>query len=174
MSSSTRVTARRASLRTASPSPRRSSSKTSSRTWARKCCAKWHRRPATSPAKRAPRPPSMQPNSILPIATGVTRSPAACCHRASYLIGKRQVCTYGSLGRGSAAGNLFCGSDCSARVLVRLGRTLLELRLPRFIRHGGHMGGGWGGPRASHFANAIRPVPLPATNQTRLPGRQLG
>ena len=40
MSSSTRATDHRASPRTASPSPRKSNSTTSSRTWARRWCAK--------------------------------------------------------------------------------------------------------------------------------------
>src|ERR1044071_4655878 len=47
MSSSTRAMARRASPRTASLSPRRSNSRTSSKIWARRWCAKLRRKPAT-------------------------------------------------------------------------------------------------------------------------------
>ena len=89
------------------------------------------------PYRRAPRPPSMQPSSILPIATSVTRSPAARCHRASYSIGKRQVCTDSSLGRGAAAGNLFSrharhssGAKCAPLLSTdeyRVRRPLLAL-----------------------------------------------
>ena len=52
--------ARRASPRTASPSPRKSSLPTSSRTWARRWCAKWPRRPTILPAT-APRPRPCSP-----------------------------------------------------------------------------------------------------------------
>ena len=56
-------TARRASPRTASPSPRKSSLPTSSRTWARRWCAKWPRRPTISPATAPPPRPCWPPRS---------------------------------------------------------------------------------------------------------------
>ena len=56
--------ARRPSPRTASPSPRRSSSRIASRTWARRWCARSRRRPATSPVTAPrPRPCSRRPST---------------------------------------------------------------------------------------------------------------
>ena len=52
------ASARRPSPRTASPSPRRSSSKTTTRTWAPRWSRKSPPRPATSPATAPPPPPS--------------------------------------------------------------------------------------------------------------------
>src|ERR1035437_7213203 len=70
MSCSTSRSARRASPRTASPSPRRSSSRTSSRTWWRRWCAKSHRRPMTRPATAPPPLPYWPPRTILAAAIG--------------------------------------------------------------------------------------------------------
>ena len=58
------ASARRASPRTASPSPRRSSSRTSSRTWARRCCARSPPRPPIWPAT-APPPPRVLAQAIV-------------------------------------------------------------------------------------------------------------
>src|SRR5439155_809569 len=55
--------ARPASPRTASPSPRKSSLRTSSRTWAPRWCAKSHRSRLTLPATAPPQRPFWPPRS---------------------------------------------------------------------------------------------------------------
>ena len=52
--------------------------------------------------RRAPRPPSVQPNPVLPAAASVTGSSAACCRRAAYAASRASVCSHGSLGREAA------------------------------------------------------------------------
>jgi len=83
----------------------------------------------------------MQPNSVLSVAASVTGSSAACCRRASYYVGKSQVCTDGSVGRRAEAGNLFSRNELKNvwywHEADQFGSSLLRQELP----HSGH--GNW-------------------------------
>ena len=56
--------------------------------------------------RRASRPSSVQPNSVLPAAARVTRSPATCRRRPSHVAGKPEMSAHGPVERRAAARHL--------------------------------------------------------------------